>query len=262
MAPAVASAVEEKRRPRAFSIFFAVMFALGIAGYWAGGQLPRLVHSKRMALLVAAAIVTLALGPASRLRSAPAVPQGERIYPRGPFLRRYLASLAVWSAAVGAFNPFANAYFARLGYSAGQIGAIFSRAQVPQAAIVLLAPWVFRKAGLTTGIALMMMAAAAALGGLAAQPAGLAPAIFIAYMSFQWMSEPGMNTLLMNHVAERERGGASSLNMLVFFSAQALASFVSGRCLSRFGYGAVLAAATGLAVAAAGLFRFLLRRVK
>ena len=262
MAPAVASAVEEKRRPRAFSIFFAVMFALGIAGYWAGGQLPRLVHSKRMALLVAAAIVTLALGPASRLRSAPAVPQGERIYPRGPFLRRYLASLAVWSAAVGAFNPFANAYFARLGYSAGQIGAIFSRAQVPQAAIVLLAPWVFRKAGLTTGIALMMMAAAAALGRLAAQPAGLAPAIFIAYMSFQWMSEPGMNTLLMNHVAERERGGASSLNMLVFFSAQALASFVSGRCLSRFGYGAVLAAATGLAVAAAGLFRFLLRRVK
>lgn len=261
MAPAVAAAVEEKRRPRAFSIFFAVMFALGIVGYWAGGQLPCLVHSKRIALLVAAAIVTLALIPASRLRSAPATPPGERIYPRGPFLRRYLASLAVWSAAVGAFNPFANAYFARLGYSAGQIGAIFSRAQVPQAAIVLLAPWVFRKAGLVTGIALMMIAAAAALGGLAAQPSGLAPLIFIAYMSFQWMSEPGMNTLLMNHVAERERGGASSLNMLVFFSAQALASFVSGRCLNRFGYAAVLAAATGLAVVAAGLFRFLLRPV-
>jgi fucose permease len=49
--------------------------------------------------------------------------------------------------------------------------------------------------------------------------------------------------------------------MLVFFSAQALASFVSGRCLNRFGYAAVLAAATGLAVVAAGLFRFLLRRV-
>jgi predicted MFS family arabinose efflux permease len=80
-------------------------------------------------------------------------------------------------------------------------------------------------------------------------------------MSFQWMSEPGMNTLLMNHVAERERGGASSLNMLVFFSAQALASFVSGRCLDRFGYGVVLAATTGLAVVAAGLFRFLLRPV-
>lgn len=260
MAPAIAAAVEEKRRPQAFSIFFAVMFALGIVGYWAGGQLPRLVPSKRIALLVAAAIVTLALIPASRLQSAPAAPEGERIYPRGPFPQRYLASLAVWSAAVGAFNPFANAYFSRLGYSAGQIGAIFSRAQVPQAAIVLLAPWVFRKAGLVTGIALMMMAAAAALGGLAAQPSGLAPLLFIAYLSFQWMSEPGMNTLLMNHVADRERGGASSLNMLVFFSAQALASFVSGRCLNRFGYAAVLAAATGLALVAAGLFRFLLRR--
>jgi predicted MFS family arabinose efflux permease len=236
------------------------MFALGIAGYWAGGQLPRLVHSKRLALVVAAALVTLALIPASRLRPAPAEPAGARLYPRGPFLRRYLASLAVWSATAGAFNPFANAYFARLGYSTGQIGAIFSRAQAPQAAIVLLAPWVFRKAGLVTGIALMMMAAAAALGGLAAQPSGLAPLVFVAYMSFQWMSEPGMNTLLMNQVAARERGGASSLHMLVFFSAQALASFVAGRCLDRYGYGVVLGVAGALAALSAGLFRFLLGR--
>jgi MFS family permease len=259
IAPAVAGAVEEKRRPRAFSIFFAVMFAVGIVGYWAGGQLPRLLHGKRMALLAAAAMVALALVPAFRLRSAPAAPEGRRIYPRGSFVRRYLASLAFWSAAIGAFNPFSNAYFARMGYTAAQIGGIFSRAQAPQAALVLLAPWVFRKAGLETGIALMMLTAAAALGGLAAQPSGLAPLVFIAYVSFQWMSEPGMNTLLMNQVAERERGGASSLSMLVFFSSQALASFVSGRCLNRFGYTAVLAAATGLAVVAAGLFRFLLR---
>ena len=41
-------------------------------------------------------------------------------------------------------------------------------------------------------------------------------------MAFQWMSEPGMNTLLMNRVEERERGGASAMMYLVAFSAKRL----------------------------------------
>jgi predicted MFS family arabinose efflux permease len=77
-------------------------------------------------------------------------------------------------------------------------------------------------------------------------------------MSLQWMSEPGLNTLLMNNVKEAERSGASSLNYLVAFAAQALAAFAAGRFLSKVGYGPVLAGATGLAVAAAVLFRVLI----
>jgi predicted MFS family arabinose efflux permease len=78
-------------------------------------------------------------------------------------------------------------------------------------------------------------------------------------MAFQWMSEPGLNSLLMNHVHERERGGASALNYLVAFGAQALAAFGAGQLLERFGFGAVLAGAAALASIAATTFRLLLR---
>ena len=79
------------------------------------------------------------------------------------------------------------------------------------------------------------------------------------YMSFQWMSEPGLNTLLMNHVAERERSGASALNYLVAFGAQALAAFAAGEWATKFGWGPVLAGAAVLGLAAAGLFRVMLK---
>jgi predicted MFS family arabinose efflux permease len=74
-------------------------------------------------------------------------------------------------------------------------------------------------------------------------------------MVFQWMSEPGLTTLLMNQVDERERGGAAAMNYLVAFSAQAAASIVGGQLLANFGYGRVIAGAAGAAVAAALLFR-------
>jgi predicted MFS family arabinose efflux permease len=74
-------------------------------------------------------------------------------------------------------------------------------------------------------------------------------------MAFQWMSEPGLNALLMSRVAERERGGASALNYLVAFSAQAVAALGAGRLLAHFGYGTVLVASALLAVAAAALFQ-------
>ena len=77
-------------------------------------------------------------------------------------------------------------------------------------------------------------------------------------MSFQWMSEPGLNTLLMNHVEERERGGASALNYMVAFGAQAVAAYAGGWMFTRWGYGPSLAGAASLALAAAALFRWLL----
>lgn len=81
---------------------------------------------------------------------------------------------------------------------------------------------------------------------------------YAAYMAFQWMSEPGLNTLLMNQVGERERSGASALNYLVAFAAQAVAAFGAGLLLERFGFGAVLAGAAALAAIAAIAFRRLL----
>ena len=262
MAPTIAGAVEEKRRPTAFSVFFATMFAVGIAGGWLGGKLPLWIHGKQPALLVAATLTALAIWPALRLRPTPAAPEGTRIYPRDAFLLRYLVPFALWNLATGSFNPFFNAYFARLRFPVERIGLVFSGSQMTQVVTVLLAPLVFRRMGLVTGIVWMMAATACGLGGLAAQPGAAAALAYAGYMGFQWMSEPGLNTLLMNQVAERERGGASALNMLVAFSAQALAAWGAGTLLSRFGYGAVLAGAAGLALAAAGFFQILLGHKK
>ncbi|HEY1341621.1 MAG TPA: hypothetical protein VGF59_29120, partial [Bryobacteraceae bacterium] len=137
---------------------------------------------------------------------------------------------------------------------------VFSLSQVVQVAAVALAPAVFRRAGLVGGIVLMMSAAALSLGGLAAQPgAALAIVAYLAYMAFQWMSEPGLNTLLMNHVAEHERSGAAAWMYLAAFCAQAVAAFAVGGLFDRVGYGVVLAGAAMLAGVAAALFAICLR---
>jgi hypothetical protein len=68
------------------------------------------------------------------------------------------------------------------------------------------------------------------------------------------MSEPGLNSLLMNHVEERERSGASAVTFLVAFGAQALAAFAAGKLLVRFDYGPVVAGAAVLAGIAALMF--------
>jgi len=114
-----------------------------------------------------------------------------------------------------------------------------------------------------TGISGMMLATAVGLGALAAEPPGAAAALaFVAYMSFQWMSEPGLNSLLMSRVSESERSGTSALSLLVAFGAQALAAFGGGVLLARFGYGPVLAGAAALAAGAGLLFRGLLGTVE
>jgi hypothetical protein len=62
----------------------------------------------------------------------------------------------------------------------------------------------------------------------------------------------------MQKVGERERGGASALNFLVAFSAQAAAAFAAGALLRRFDYGPVLLGAAAAAALAAMLFHVLL----
>jgi MFS family permease len=254
--PAIAGAVEEKRRPLAFSMFFAVMFSVGIVGSYAGGLLSAWLHGKQPVLLLAALLVALALVPAWYLKPGEPPKESVRVYPRSPFLLRYLAAFAVWNLATGSFNPFANVYFAHLRFPAQRIGSVFSGSQVAQLAGVLMAPAIFRKAGLVTGIVWMMAATAVGLVGLSSQSTATAAVLAYAwYMAFQWMSEPGLNALLMSRVTERERSGASALNYLVAFSAQAVAALAAGRLLAHFGYGVVLAGSALLAAGAAGLFQ-------
>jgi MFS family permease len=258
MAPSIAAAVDEKRRAAAFSLFFSAMFATGIVGNWIGGQLPGWLHGKQPALVLSAVFSALALIPALRLKRGTAAAPGARIYPRGPFMWRFLAAFAMWHLATGAFNPFNNLYLARLNFSVADIGKIFSASQLVQVVAVLLAPLVIRRAGLVPGIVWMMGATAFALAGLATEPLGAQAVLaYAAYMACQWMSEPGLNTLLMNHVAEKERGGASAMNYLVAFSAQAVAAFAGGALFEHYGFGPVLIGAAAAAGLAAWMFRAL-----
>jgi MFS family permease len=259
MAPSIAAAVEEKRRTTAFSLFFSMMFATGILGNWVAGQIPGWVHGKQPALVLSAVLCATALIPALRLKAGTAEVPGTRIYPRSRFLWRFLAAFAVWHLATGTFNPFNNLYLARLRFSIADIGSIFSASQVLQVIAVLFAPLVIRRLGLVTGIVCMMAATAFALAGLASQPLGAqAVLVYSAYMSCQWMSEPGLNTLLMNHVEEKERSGAAAMNYLVAFSAQAVAAFAGGALFEHYGFGPVLLGASAAAGLAAWLFKALL----
>ncbi len=258
MAPLIAAAVRENRRASAYSAFFACMFATGIVGDSLGGVLPALLHSRRAVLLCAAAFSALAVLPALRMMEFPRPPAGARIYPRSRFLALYLIPFAVWHLATGAFNPFNNVYFKRLGFPDQRIGSIFAISQGVQVVALLAAPFLIRRLGLLNGIVVMMAATAFGLAALAAHPPGAAAAAtYMAYMAFQWMSEPGLNTLLMNRIPQREHGGASALNYVVAFGAQALAAFGGGALLSRYGYGPTIAGAAALALLAAALFRAL-----
>ncbi|MFN7997189.1 MAG: MFS transporter [Bryobacteraceae bacterium] len=258
LAPSIAQLTSEKARSTGFSISTASSIALGILGGWLGGHLPGWLGGKRPAMLAGCALVALALWPVARLKIPAAPAEGTKLYPRSRFVFRFLIVLAIWNLATGSFNPFFNTYFARLGMPVERIGIIFSGSQLAQVAALLLAPLLLRKMGLVKGTAAMLMATCLSLGVLAAGPSGWAAAgVFATYMACQWMSEPGINTLVMGRVREPERGGAAALMMLVAFAAQFVAASAAGHGIARFGYSALLACAAGLAAVAAVAFRFL-----
>jgi MFS family permease len=270
LAPAVAQLTDQHNRPFGFSLIFSSGIGIGVLGGLVGGRLPDWLsrigtpaadlHAKQLALLVACGMMAIAVWPVSRLHFTSAPTEERKLYSRNPILLRYLPAIAVWSLALGAFGPFANAYLSQhLRLPVHQIGSIFSLSQLSQLLAVLAAPIIFRKLGLVTGIVYMQIATALGLACLAAAPsASAAAAIYIGYTAFQWMSEPGMFTLLMNQMSAEERTGASTLNFLVINVSQAIAAAVAGGLFVRLGYPAVIRIAAGCALVAALLFRFLL----
>jgi predicted MFS family arabinose efflux permease len=156
-------------------------------------------------------------------------------------------------------NPFFNVFFARrVGMPVERIGMVFSAAQIAQIVAILASPIFFRRFGLVRSISGMQFATGLVLIGLAsASGATWASAGYAAYMMMQYMSEPGMFTMLMGASPVAERGSASALNFLVTFAGQAIAATVAGEMLERFGYPPVFIVASALCVAAALLFRAL-----
>ena len=190
--------------------------------------------------------------------SAAPPPSERRFYRPSPVVLRFLIAVLVWSIGTGVFNPFTSVFFARMRMPVERIGYVFSSSQLAQVVAILCAPFVFRKFGTVRSIWGMEMVTALGLIALAASSGPwLAATAYTGYMAFQYMSEPGMFTVLMEVVPAGERNGASALNFLVSFAGQAIAALVAGWMLDRLGYPPVLAAGAVICVAAALLFRTL-----
>jgi MFS family permease len=270
IAPAIAQLTAARARPAGFSLFFGIAIATGVLGGLAGGRLPdalaefaaaAAIAPKQAALLAGCVFSFAAIWPAARLPGVRQARHARPKYPISPFVRRYLLALAGFNLAVGAFNPFFNTFFARkLSAGTEQIGLVFSAGQVAQVVAMMMAPFVLRKLGLIRGVMATQIATGVALIAVALSSTVWAGAFaYAAYAACQYMSEPGINTLLMSRVEPDEQSGASSLNFLAAFSAHAVAAMAAGAALSRFGYQPVIAALAAVVIVSALLFRVLLR---
>jgi MFS family permease len=271
--PAVAGLTSDRNRTLGFSLITSIGIGIGALAGFIGGRLPAsLVHfspsltsagSKQIALLAGSGLAALAIFPAILLRF-PAIEQTEKkkIYPRNRFIYVFLLALFVWSIGTGGFNPFFNVYFSRhLHVSVERIGFIFSSGQIAQVAVILFAPAVMSKLGGLKSIVAMQLATAAMLGLLAvvSNPV-LAAVAYIAYMCFQYMSEPCLLSMLMSRVAPAQQSGASALNFLVISLAGIFAALTAGALFPRAGYRFTLILCATVTIAAAGLFYRLVRR--
>jgi MFS family permease len=271
--PAIASLTTEENRAAAFSLIFSVSIGTSALGVAVCGYLPQWLAMasqpmapadlKRAILIASCAIAFGALIPLYLLRlpqqhseSSPTPGAARKPWKLHPFLWRFLPAMALWTAALAAFNPFANVYLSQnLHIPLAQIGVIFSVSQVIQLFAGLGTPWLFRRLGLLKGIVATQIVTAIAVGSLAGTGnRSAAILLYLCLSAAQWMSSPGLYNLLMSTVPEEERSVASS--MTLFFNAvlQSAATAGAGILLAQFGYPRVLAGIAALALFAATLF--------
>ena len=266
LSPTVAHLTDERSRSVGFSFIIAAGIALGVFAGITGGALPELLVSTglartpalRASLLGGCAVLLAGTIPLRKLGDIPVPREPLKSLKPDPALLRFLLAIAVWHLGTGLFNPFFNAYFVRLDVPVRRIGLLFSASQAAQTTAVLAAPLVLQRLGLVRGVAGMQAATALALGLLAGMPTAAGASLaYPIYMAFQYMSEPGMFSYLMNSVSPSNRGTASALNFVVAFGSQAIASALAGAAISSAGYSPVLLSAAILCAIAALLFRML-----
>lgn len=269
--PALAKLTTQKNRTLSFGLFFATGISSGALAGVIGGYFPSFTHRFRgrdfhldgvtAALLFACAIVSLAGFMIIRLRFQQEPVRAKTGWPINGFLVRFLIAISAWNFSMGFFNPFTNVFLSRqLGLSVAHIGTVYTASQVIQVVAVLLAPFLYRRIGLIVGIALTQMMTGAVLLGLSrASGARTAVAVYLLLTALQWMSGPGIYSLLMNRTPEEDRSHASAMQNFVNLAAQAAAAALAGRVIQQYGYAGPLEANAGLAVVAAFLIYLLLK---
>ncbi len=281
---------DARRSATAFSLNTALAIGIGALGGILAGRLPGWLPggspaaAKRSALLAAAVLVALGAVAVLRVRFTP-TPQpvpaqsGSAIrnlsrQSRGPqslllrrsparaFLARFLLGVSLWYAFSAGFLPFFNVYLRnRIGASVEAIGGIFAIAQVAQAlATLLMAPLIVRLGLVRAVVVSQLLSAAGLLALWPVHTLGVASALYVAYISFQVMSEPGLQNLLMSRIPADEREAASAANLLLMFGIHALVATAAGALIVARGYAALFIALGWTGVAAAALFAALFAR--
>ena len=270
--PTLAKLTTQENRAFGFSIFVATGIGASALAGLMGGYLPdqfrrfsqvgSQVDGIRIVLLLACIILSLALFAILRLRLRldETAPTGGKVF--SGFLVRFLVAIAIWNFAINFFTPFANVYLSRhLGLPVSRIGAIFSISQLVQVAVILMAPLLYRRVGLVTGIAITQLATASLLWGLSrASGPVTAPFIYLLLSAVQWTAGPGIASLLMNRTPEKHRSQAAAIQNVVNLATQAGSAALAGKLFEQYGYSGPLASNAGMAVIAAALLYTLLGR--
>jgi len=278
--PALARLTTEENRASAFSLIFSVSIGtatLGgiVCGYlqqWLklAGLVLQPVEVKRMILLASCGIAATGLAAVLRLQMPAAVQEEEvprenrrRRWMPHPFLLRYLPAMALWTAVIAAFTPFANVYLSKnLHVPMSHIGLIFSVAQVVQFCVGLLTPVLFRRLGMVPGIVVTQVATAVSLGCLAAtHNPHSAVGLYLGFSALQWMSAPGLYNLLMSKVPDDERSTAASGALFCNAVVGSGATAGAGILFVRFGYPHVLMGIAVMGFVVAMLFWLLVGAV-
>jgi hypothetical protein len=230
---------------------------------------------KRLILVAACAIAALGLFAVLRMRlprtqaanAGATTTSGNTAQPHSwrrllqvdPFLLRFLPAMALWTAVLTSFTPFANVYLSRvLHVPMLRIGLVFSTVQIVQLCITLLTPMLFRALGLVNGIVAAQLATAMLLGSLAVnRDPRLAIGLYLGFAAMQWTSAPGLYNLLMSKMPVEERSTASSMMMFCNALVGATSTAGAGFLFTRFGYPRVLAGIAVLAVVATIVLRWL-----
>jgi predicted MFS family arabinose efflux permease len=263
IAPVIAGLAPEKYRPLLFSVFFSTGIGLGVLGGILGGNLPGIMmslgspaaYAKPASLLFGCTLIGLGAAMLSRLQFEGRHSEEPKLYPKNPLLWRFLFVIGMFSLGTGAFNSLYAVFLASVAkLSVERIGAVFAVSQLTQVVAIMLGGMAVQKLGW------MFAGTAAALFLLGFEPAGFAAAAaYVAYMSFQYMSQPGIFSMLMSIAAPSEHKGASTLNFLVINGGQAIAAFAAGAAVMKWGYGPVLGVAAAVILLAALLFPLLTR---
>jgi MFS family permease len=273
----VARLTNEKNRAAAFSFILSASLGTGALGGIVCGYLPRWLASagsampavtvKQLILLFSCGIALIGIFPILHLR-IPSAPRDEasaadtRFWQRrpSPFLMRYLLLMSLWSMVLASFTPFANVYLStRLHTPMVRIGVIFSIAQMVQLCMGLVTPLVFRWLGAVRGIVIIQVTTGLLLGALAlTHNVRLAIVLYLVFSAVQWMSSPGLYSLLMSRTPDSERGTAAAMTLFCSAVVSSAATAGSGALLVRVGYPPVLLAIATLAVTVALVMRLVI----